>query len=344
MPADEQLERLLYILPVAARGEGVHVGELARALGTTAGTVLADLEAATNRIYYHPAGAVESFTIMIEGDVVRVRAPDQFHRPVRLNEREALALGLGLRALAADEEEPRRSEVLALAARLEAELSAPGDLAAHGYAFEERALHEPRILASEAPAPITDVEYDPDLSLAFGDDGLRGIIADAIELGRVCTLHYLKPGSGAPEHRRIAPYRLVHAEGNWYVASHDLDRDDLRFFRLDRVLDVRVQPETAPEIPPVDLHAMLSDGAAYIARDEASVTVRYSASVARWIVEQRGGGVEPDGSVVVRHSVADPRWLVRHVLQYGGAATVTDPAEAREWVREAAVRMVTSRP
>ncbi len=326
MTADTQLERLLYVLPVAARPDGVRIDELALALGVPPETVLRDLEAAMTRAYYHPAGSVEAFTILIEGDVVRVHAPGDFQRPVRLNAREALALGLGLRALAAQVEPARRADVLALAQRLEADLIVPDDLAAHGDTrVADRAV---------------EVEYEPELALAFDDDGFRGLVADAIEQERMLTLVYLKPGDAAPMPRRVAPYRLVFAEGKWYIAAHDADRDDFRFFRLDRVLDARINDEPRPPLPDIDLPALLRSGAAYHARDDVRATVRYSGTIARWILEQREGTAEADGSVVVEHQVADPGWIVRHVLQYGGEARVEAPSEARRWVRRAAERML----
>ncbi|HEU5208674.1 MAG TPA: WYL domain-containing protein [Longimicrobiales bacterium] len=353
MRADLQLERLLYVLPAAAREEGARIEDLARALDVEPSQVLRDLEAAMTRAYYHPAGTVDPFTIMIEGDVVRVHAPREFQRPVRLNEREALALGLGLRSLAAESDSPRRAEIMALATRLESDLAAPRDLAAHGdaaapsdaasaevarrhSAFDD--LLETDVEARKGTG-VHEVEYEPDIVLAFGDDGLRGIIADAIEQHRTLRLTYLKPGDGAGTERRVAPYRLVFAEGTWYLAAHDLDRDDFRFFRLDRMLDAAIEDQPADPLPDVDLRALLQDGIAYHSRDDVQVTVRYSGTIARWIAEQRAAEQGEDGSVCVTHNVADRDWFIRHVLQYGGAATVEAPAEARRWVSAAARRL-----
>src|SRR5687768_16394026 len=100
--AEAQLQRILYILPVASRPGGARLADLARALDVDTATVLQDIEAVTARSYYHPAGTVDSFTVMIEGDTVEVHAPAEFQRPVRLDRWETLALGLGLRALAAE--------------------------------------------------------------------------------------------------------------------------------------------------------------------------------------------------------------------------------------------------
>lgn len=350
--ASSRLERILYILPAAARTEGVRLNELAAALETDPATILRDLEHVTAREYYHPAGAVDKFSIMIERDSVRVHAPQEFRRPVRLNAREALALGLGLRTLAADAEPERRRAILDLAVRLEHDLCAPEMETVH----EMRADIAPRI-SSDTPsrrldvdvawddsaaagsAVESDVEFE-DYALAFDDDGFRGVIADAIEESRLCTIWYLKPGDVTPAYRSIAPYRLVYADGKWYVAAYDLDREALRFFRMDRVLNATFENEPAPPLPPVELQAFVGSGGPYMAGDDMEVSVRYSPRVARWIAERTAASPERDGSVVVRHRVADPRWIVRHVLQYGGEAVIAAPAAAREWVVAAAADFV----
>ena len=113
MPASDQLERILYILPAAARGEGAPLEELARTLGVDASTILDDVEQVTARAYYHPAASVDPFTIMIDGEGIQVDALSEFTRPVRLSAREAVALSLGLRALALDHAEPQRSDLIA---------------------------------------------------------------------------------------------------------------------------------------------------------------------------------------------------------------------------------------
>jgi predicted DNA-binding transcriptional regulator YafY len=324
--AEAQLERILYILAAAARSGGVHIDELARELQVDAATILRDLEAVSTRAYYQPAGSVESFRIAVVRRKVYVHPPDAFSRPVRLNSREALALGLGLRALAADAEPARRAQILALAARLEAELTAP-----------DTTVRETGAAHGASAVTVSDVEYE-EHALAFDDDGFRGVVADAIQQRRCCTISYLKPGDVTPLQRRIAPYRLVYAGGRWYVAAYDLERKGLRFFRMDRVLNGTLDDGAAP-LPGPELKEMLSSGVPYSASDDIEVTVRYSPSIARWIEEHTPTVVRAaDGSITVRYRVADPRWIVRHVLQYGGEAVVVEPEEARRWVLAAARR------
>src|SRR5690606_26123536 len=126
-----------------------------------------------------------------------VHAPYEFRRPVRLSSRETLALGLGLRLLAADAAPERRREILALAERLEAQLAAPEVTTAperlaraqEGRVESARAVFEDRIPTDHTTDFETDVELE-DYALAFDDDGFRSVIADAIELSRLCTIWY----------------------------------------------------------------------------------------------------------------------------------------------------------
>jgi predicted DNA-binding transcriptional regulator YafY len=317
-----QLERVLYILPVAARQDGVLLVELARALDVEEKSVLIDLEQAMTRVYYHPAGWVENFTISIEHDRVSVHAPSEFQRPVRLNEPETLALGLGLRMLAAEAEATRRAEILAFAERLERELQTP----AHDL--------QPRI-RDELAVPPRTLAAPMSIQLELEPDDYRGDLADAIAQQRVCTIWYVKPGAREPAERRVAPLYLVYSSGQWYLWAHDQERNDRRLFRLDRVLSVRSEEATFDRTASADSTAGLMErGFAFEnqAGSETEVRVRYSPRIARWLAEHVQASCEADGSLVLTHRVADPEWLIRHVLQYGEDAEVLEPREARELV------------
>jgi len=377
--AAERLERILYILPAAHRQGGASLDELARSLGVDRATILSDLEQVTAREFYHPAGTVEAFTATIEADRVTVWTTGGFERPVRLNQREALALQLGLRVLAADRGEEDRADLLALADRLQRELTVPETPTVHVHRVsEELGLPELRTLFEEAPSaarepprpalherladfapdsvsppeptpptPPTEpasVEYDREaereLLVAVGDDVLRGILAEAIEMRRVCEILYLKPGSRGPETRRVAPLHLVYQDGRWYLLAHDLDRESSRIFRLDRMLDAYLQDAEAPAVDAAaELAAIRANAAAYVAEDDVLVTIHYAPAIGPWIAERTGAEPADDGSVMLTHHVGDPHWLVEHVLQYGGDAWVEEPPELRDLVADAAAAL-----
>ena len=55
------------------------------------------------------------------------------------------------------------------------------------------------------------------------------------------------PSGGEVRERRVEPYRLVASDRRWYLLAYDLDRDDWRSFRVDRMTGVSA-PDLA--LPP----------------------------------------------------------------------------------------------
>lgn len=60
------------------------------------------------------------------------------------------------------------------------------------------------------------------------------------------------PSGDVRRRRRVEPYRLVASDRRWYLLAYDLDRDDWRSFRVDRITEVsartwRFHPRPAPD-------------------------------------------------------------------------------------------------
>jgi proteasome accessory factor C len=309
--AQAQLERILHMLPLAARGGGATYDELAGALDVPREQVIRDLEEVTAREFYHPAGSVTDIQVGFLPDRVTMSTTGQFRRPVRLTLGEAAALHLGLRVVAAERNRP---ELLSPLRAVEEQLgwAVPGDVAAH-------------VLLTGDPA---------------ASDRLRALIIRAAREHRRCRLQYLKPDGPAPEERPFDPYVVVHSEGRWYTIGLCHRRGEPRVFRVDRIMEAELLDERFDPEWRFDPAEWVSGGRVFRAVEETAVTVRYGPRIARWLVERGEGQAEPDGSVVVVHDVADPGWIVRHVAQYGPDAEVLSPEPVRAMVREAAERIV----
>ncbi|MBA2670631.1 MAG: WYL domain-containing protein, partial [Gemmatimonadetes bacterium] len=220
--ASDQLSRILHLLALASREDGASVNELSDAMDSSPEQVLRDLQEVYTRAYYHPAGSGEDAQILIEADRVHVWTKGDFRRPARLSPGEALALGLGLRVLAAEADEERRARILELAERLEWRL-----------AGRSPAEH----LAGIAVEPHRQEEAE-----------IRVAVQQATREGRRCRIGYLKPGAAGPDNREMDPYVVVAASGWWYVLGRCCRDGAVKAFRLDRI--VEVEPgETAFEIP-----------------------------------------------------------------------------------------------
>lgn len=328
--ARDRLERILYLLPAAATEKGAPLDELCEDLGVSRDVLLGDLEELTARAYYHPAGGGDDLQVFLEPDRVRVWTTGEFRRPPKLAPREALALGLGLRVLAAEAGGDGRDELLALARRLEAELAAaPPEELLPRFAIEDAPVEPSPDPARPEPTDV-DRHRVPDAAV------LRGRLVEAAREGRRCGFRYLKPDADAPEVRRLEPYAVVEASGRWYAVGRDPDRDAMRAFRLDRMLDTEVLETPFEPAPDFELDRFLSGGRVFWSSAATEARVRYSPAIARWILERGVGAERADGSAVATHRVADPTWAVRHVLQYGGDAELLGPGDLRRRVAAAA--------
>jgi predicted DNA-binding transcriptional regulator YafY len=319
--AEDRLERLLHVLPAAGREDGATLEELARALHTTEQRILEDLEQVTERAYYHPGGWPDDVSILIEPGRVRVFHASGFERPVRLSPRETLCLALALRSTAAAShvaDGARRAELLRRA---------------------ERHLASTPPEDGSLPAPVHAGDHVPD------PEGIRETLLAATRGRRKCAIVYAKASADDMDARLIHPYTILYAEGAWYVVAWCAVKEDMRVFRVDRILEA-AETDATFEVPAdFDPEDWIDANRVYRAPDDVRVRVRYSPKIARWVREGMMGWTtgweeEDDGGLVVYHRVADPHWVVNHALTYGAEAEILEPEEMRELVREAVERMV----
>lgn len=130
------------------------------------------------------------------------------------------------------------------------------------------------------------------------DAGLLTLLSSVIEADEVLRFGYADH-AGAQTERRVEPYRLVNLGRRWYLVAFDLERDDWRTFRLDRMRETRsVLHRFRPrELPASDVAAWVAartrqaqQGAVGTVTMEAPAET-VAARLGPWIV----GAVEPLG-------------------------------------------------
>ncbi|MGW7360313.1 helix-turn-helix transcriptional regulator [Streptomyces sp. NPDC054802] len=143
---------------------------------------------------------------------------------------------------------------------------------------------------------------------------------------------------GAATRRTVEPHRLVCTERRWYLVAWDVERDDWRTFRADRIVPKPPHgPRFAPRTPPADdLAAYVSRGVstgAYPAR--AVVRLHTSAELAAEFVGPSDGVLEAvdDGRCLLRTGAANLDVLVIHVVLMGVDFDVVEPPELAGHIR-----------
>ncbi len=146
----------------------------------------------------------------------------------------------------------------------------------------------------------------------------------------------------ADDERTVEPVRMVAAGQRWYLMAWDVDRDDWRTFRLDRMRDVtpmtwRFRPRQHPDPVSYVQRSVTESPYRYIAR----IRLRADADQVRDMVPPQVGRVEDDegGWCVLVVGADDPDWVVMHVARMGFEAVVLEPPELREAADRLAARL-----
>ncbi|MCM2254232.1 MAG: WYL domain-containing protein [Vicinamibacteria bacterium] len=138
--------------------------------------------------------------------------------------------------------------------------------------------------------------------------------------------------------RNLAPYHVANHRGDWYVAAHDPNHEDVRLFALHRCLSAELTDE-AYEVPGDFSYERFMSGAFGMMRGGAprEVAIRFAARQGRWIRERKWHRtarveVQADGDVILRMRVAETSGVRRWLMQFGSEAEVLEPEDLRREV------------
>jgi predicted DNA-binding transcriptional regulator YafY len=237
--------------------------------------------------------------------------------PLLLDDDEAVAVALGLRTATGGTVTGIEETSLRALAKLERVL--PVRLRGRVQALQASTVFLP-------PRPMTTVDADLLTSLAAACRDRRRLRFDYRDRG------------GAASLRDVEPHRLVNAARLWYLVAWDMDRDDWRTFRVDRLrgapmAGLRFEPR---ELSDADVEALISRGIpAEARRFHARVTIDAPAET---ILERVGpwvGTVEPvdDRTCVLDTGSDDVDMLAVHLGLLGADFRVAGPPELLERLR-----------
>lgn len=196
--------------------------------------------------------------------------------PLLLDDEEAVAIAVGLRAGAGHAIEGVDEASVRALAKLEQVLPS-------------RLRHRVSTLQN-ATVPLTRGDG------STIDPQTLTVMASAVT-GRERLRFAYRAGDGAETRRQVEPYRLVSTGWRWYLVAYDLEREAWRTFRVDRVSEpFATGSRFAPrELPAGDAAEFLSSSMAR--RHELAVDVSFAAPVEFVASRLPGalGSLEPEG-------------------------------------------------
>jgi proteasome accessory factor C len=292
---------MLAMVPYLRERAEVPVDQVARDFGVSRAQVVKDLgvlwfcglpEAVTGEMIDVDMDALD------RDGVVRIDNAEFLPRPLRLTVAEALSLIVALRTLRDATGSRDRDAVERALAKLE---SAAGDGAA--------AAATVSVLMEPADVDVTDT------------------VTAALNSGRRLHIAYLVASRDERTERDVDPLRLITDGGHSYLEAWCHRVEDVRLFRLDRVVEAAVLDVAADDhtdLPRRDLSAGV-----YRPAPNDMLAVLDISPAGTWVTELvpvASSTDLPDGRHRIAVRVGDPAWLRRLVLRAGGEVRVVEPA------------------
>jgi len=145
--------------------------------------------------------------------------------------------------------------------------------------------------------------------------------------------------------RHVEPLRVVHTGRRWYLVGFDLDRDDWRTFRLDRLSSVwRTGMRSARRETPDPVELVQRGIAVEMWQHRARVVLDVDVDRARRTIAGTVGTLEPidESSSLLLIGADEVGWIARYLLSLPFGFTVEEPGELIDELADIGRRMVAA--
>lgn len=167
---------------------------------------------------------------------------------------------------------------------------------------------------------------------------------------RQVRMTYQSRSSPEPRARDLDPYALVHRWGWWYVVGFCHLRQDVRTFRVDRILDSALLDTTFDPRADFDLQTYLANEPG--TQPLLTVQLRFTPEARNAALENRSYWEmveeQANGAVLVTFKAPTLEWAASTALAYGPIVEVLEPAELRQvvssWAKGIAEKYASDNP
>ena len=202
-----------------------------------------------------------------------------------------------------------------------------GEGAVLAYLLDDLAL--PAEVRGRLEQALLPPAWKPGAERAFASTAARGPwvapLLHACQAGHRCRLSYRSQSEELPRERAVDPVRIEAGDDVLYLVARDIDHNDLRRYRLDRIAALTETDESIDRAAVTQLS--VTPLAESLGAEElvATVAVAAGTAVPDWagIIE---AAPEPDGdATLVTVRVSAKPWLFDQVLSAAGALRIVAP-------------------
>mgnify|MGYP002777000930 CR=1 FL=1 len=311
------LERLLEIDTLLRTGQRQTADTLAESLEVSERTVRSDLAFLRDR--YHAPIQYSKTKGFHYSD------PDWRLPSISLTQGELFALTLGARMLQTYAGSAYQSQLQAAIARL-----------------AERLPEQTWVDLQQLAAQNVVFRAGAELDL---DSNIWQLLEQACQHKQRVWMRYYSPTSNEISERELDPYVLHFSRNNPYVTGFCHLRQEVRWFRVDRIQQLELRSHFFEIDPTFDRESHFADAFQHeVGGIPTPMAIWFDARTAPYIRERRWHPTQqieeqPDNSLILRFVVRGLNEVKRWVLFYGKGARVLEPPELVEMMRAEIVEM-----
>jgi len=321
MTRDDRLMAIVLMLRARRR---ITASQLAQMFSVTERTIYRDMQTLTESQI--PIAASPG----IEGGY-ELRA-GYYVPPVMFTKDEAIALFLGGSFIADRKGTPFKEAVGAALAKLESLLP--------------DTTRQPALITKDSVTwDITDEKTGKPMHT---QSGYLRLLTEAIQQQQCVYIRY--ESEGVVSNRVVAPYGLVYSEGKWYLIGYCHLRKALRMFRVDRIVEASIDPQSFDKPHDFDITAFTSRQwakslEARLREVAPAVTLRVPPRIIEeldrhWLYRySRREPIVGSGDTLVTIHDDDPVAVTRMVRQWGPEVEVVGPQSVRDQLHEEGERL-----
>ncbi len=183
---------------------------------------------------------------------------------------------------------------------------------------------------------VLDHDYSPEMP------GRLAKLEGAISKQRTVKFEYWAASRDQVSERALNPYALVSDNGGWYVVGYDLDRDDIRTFRVTRIrgeIKFATRRERDFKLPPdFDIELYRGRPPWQVGEIVGEARIAVPGDTAWWVQRTYGSTGRLEDGVFVTEYSSLPQ-LASWVLKQDGRAVPVEPDELRREVATALRRV-----
>lgn len=239
--------------------------------------------------------------------------------PLMFTDAEAVALTMGLLAIR--------------------EMGFPVDVAAVEGALAKTERVLPEALLNQVRGLQEAITFHVDAPPTQLQNSSVTLLSAAAYQGQQVFLRY-RSWNGEESERMFDPYGIVFNEGYWYTAGYCHLRNDLRTFRLDRIVALEAREQTFERPTEFDvLKHVLSSLATMSGPEQVEVVLKTSLEEAQKVILPMMGTLEETAEgVILRRHAGELEWMVYLLVSMDFPVIVKAPEQLRERIRQVGKR------